>query len=603
MPSSASTYHLYFLFIFTFLSPTLFYCTDAAAQGNAMMSWDANTEDDLAGYNLYHGTSTGAYGSPTSLGLVTSHTVTGLQPGSHYFTVTAYDYAGNESAPTTEVSTTVSTTSNFQLSLVISGSGTVTSTTAGIACGTDCTEDYPVGTKVTLTATPGTGSSFSGWSGACSGTGSCVVTMAQAQSVTATFTVLPVTQALTVTLAGSGSGTVTSTTAGIACGTDCTEDYPVGTKVTLTATPGTGSSFSGWSGACQGNAACNVTLTSIQSVTAQFSEDPSEPPTPDPSPSPSVVSYMINFQPSGSTIPDGFQKDHGATYSPHRGYGWSRSLSDRDRQRNPDQRLDTFVYTSNRSPAIWTYDLPNGTYLVSFASGDASWGQGPHQITVEGESVINNLKSGRDEYVTLTDYPVTVTDGALTIALGGASRGNTMLNYVTITPGSSNPEPIPDPSPTSYMINFQPSGSTIPDGFQKDHGTTYSPHRGYGWSRSLEDRDRQRNPDQRLDTFVYTSNRSPATWTYDLPNGTYLVSLASGDASWSQGPHQITVEGESVINNLRSGRDEYVTLTDYPVTVTDGALTIALGGASRGNTMLNYVMIRPANPVLHTAVQ
>jgi beta-lactam-binding protein with PASTA domain len=40
---------------------------------------------------------------------------------------------------------------------------------------------------VTLAASPASGSSFTGWTGACSGTGTCTVTMDAAKSVTATF--------------------------------------------------------------------------------------------------------------------------------------------------------------------------------------------------------------------------------------------------------------------------------------------------------------------------------------------------------------------------------------------------------------------------------
>src|ERR1019366_6388363 len=46
---------------------------------------------------------------------------------------------------------------------------------------------YPSNTPVTLNATPAQGGMFSGWSGACSGTGPCNVTMTQNLSVTATF--------------------------------------------------------------------------------------------------------------------------------------------------------------------------------------------------------------------------------------------------------------------------------------------------------------------------------------------------------------------------------------------------------------------------------
>ena len=78
---------------------------------------------------------------------------------------------------------------------------------------------------------------------------------------------------LTVTKPGNGSGTVTGN--GFSCGADCTESYPGGTaiNVTLTASPATGSTFTGWSGAgCTGTGTCTVatTITSSLTVTATF---------------------------------------------------------------------------------------------------------------------------------------------------------------------------------------------------------------------------------------------------------------------------------------------------------------------------------------------
>jgi hypothetical protein len=75
------------------------------------------------------------------------------------------------------------------LTVILSGTGqgTVTSVPVGIDCMPDCSEDYEVGTVVTLTAAAENGSTFAGWQGPCSGTGSCVVTMDQAQTVTAVF--------------------------------------------------------------------------------------------------------------------------------------------------------------------------------------------------------------------------------------------------------------------------------------------------------------------------------------------------------------------------------------------------------------------------------
>jgi hypothetical protein len=72
------------------------------------------------------------------------------------------------------------------------GQGTITSNLPGISCGTICIFDYTSGTSVTLTATPDSGSSFSSWGGACSGTNNtCTITMNQAQNVTAGFNTNP----------------------------------------------------------------------------------------------------------------------------------------------------------------------------------------------------------------------------------------------------------------------------------------------------------------------------------------------------------------------------------------------------------------------------
>lgn len=75
-----------------------------------------------------------------------------------------------------------------ELSVTLSSAdGVVTSSPAGISCGTVCSSAYDPGAIVTLTATPNAGFELAGWSGACSGTGSCTVTMDRDRAVTATF--------------------------------------------------------------------------------------------------------------------------------------------------------------------------------------------------------------------------------------------------------------------------------------------------------------------------------------------------------------------------------------------------------------------------------
>ena len=147
------------------------------------------------------------------------------------------------------------------------GSGSVASVPGGIACPGVCSHEYADGTAVALTATPGPGSYFAGWSGDCTGTGACNLALSANRSATASFGLL---RTLSVTLAGPGSGSVASVPGGIACPGDCSEAYAEGLAVTLSATPAVGSFFLGWSGDCSGSDTCQPVLTADRAVTATF---------------------------------------------------------------------------------------------------------------------------------------------------------------------------------------------------------------------------------------------------------------------------------------------------------------------------------------------
>ena len=85
------------------------------------------------------------------------------------------------------------------------------------------------------------------------------------------ITVTPPVYDLTITKTGSGSGTVTSSPAGIDCGTDCTETYTEGAVVTLSAIPDAGSYFTGWTGGgCSGTDDCTGTMNADTDITATF---------------------------------------------------------------------------------------------------------------------------------------------------------------------------------------------------------------------------------------------------------------------------------------------------------------------------------------------
>lgn len=80
----------------------------SSSSNTATLSWSLNTETDLAGYKLYMGTASGVYSSITTMGKVTSYTISNLGLGTtYYFALTAYDTSGNESALSTEVSKSI----------------------------------------------------------------------------------------------------------------------------------------------------------------------------------------------------------------------------------------------------------------------------------------------------------------------------------------------------------------------------------------------------------------------------------------------------------------------------------------------------------------
>ncbi len=151
------------------------------------------------------------------------------------------------------------------------GSGTIAGMGTGINCGATCSNSNPMaGFGYLLTAAPGVGSTFAGWTGCDAAVGNmCVFTMAGNRTVNATFNATI--RALNVSVVG-GSGIITSNPAGISCSSgSCSASYIHGTNVTLTAS--SDRSFGGWGGDCASrgtNLTCTLAMTADKSVTANF---------------------------------------------------------------------------------------------------------------------------------------------------------------------------------------------------------------------------------------------------------------------------------------------------------------------------------------------
>lgn len=87
------------LLLLAFASPVL--------AGDVTLAWNPNSEPDLAGYKIYYGTASHAYGTPIVIGTQTTYTLTGLPAGTYYFAVTARNTSGLESGYSNEVSAAV----------------------------------------------------------------------------------------------------------------------------------------------------------------------------------------------------------------------------------------------------------------------------------------------------------------------------------------------------------------------------------------------------------------------------------------------------------------------------------------------------------------
>ena len=182
-------------------NPTNVTTSDAVCE-EIRVSW--NTAIGADSYNIYRNTSNSAPANPytsnvTSIPWYNTNVAVGT---SYYYWVESYSDTGG--AGSTKVAANTNSTggvspvacapNTFSLRVIKSGQGTVTSVPSGIACGTGCNNDFndfDENTVVVLTATPATGRIFTGWSGACSGTGQCSVLVDAPKTIYANFVIDP----------------------------------------------------------------------------------------------------------------------------------------------------------------------------------------------------------------------------------------------------------------------------------------------------------------------------------------------------------------------------------------------------------------------------
>jgi len=147
----------------------------------------------------------------------------------------------------------------YAVTVTVVGDGQVQDSTSVIKCPGTCSTSVAPGTSVALTA-KGAKGVFTGWSGACVGTSTtCTITVNSDAPVTATFKT-----PYKLVLKTNGTGTVSSNPSA--------SSYLEGSVVTVTAVPGAGATWKGWTGGgCSGlSLSCSVTIVADTTVTANF---------------------------------------------------------------------------------------------------------------------------------------------------------------------------------------------------------------------------------------------------------------------------------------------------------------------------------------------
>lgn len=190
----------------------------------------------------------------------------------------------------------------------------------------------------------------------------------------AAFARTPVTHALTVSISGSGSGSVTDGTSGISCPSACSNTYTANSVVTLTATPRSGSTFTGWSGACSGTGTCAVTMSSDMAVTATFTT--SAPPTPG-SPAPVLTSAPTAVTDAGagflgSVNPEGLPTTVYFQYGLDKRYSQVGASGPNYTRQTASQQVSADFSTHGIGPVTVAGLVPNALYHVRLVATNSA---------------------------------------------------------------------------------------------------------------------------------------------------------------------------------------------------------------------------------------
>ncbi|MDV6375360.1 Ig-like domain-containing protein [Deinococcus arenicola] len=269
---------------------------------------------------------------------------------------------------------------------------------------------------------------------------------------------------------------------------------------------------------------------------------------------------------------------------------------------NPTPPTSATVTGVTVNPTAATLKINEQKTFVATVKGTGSFDSGvtwtsskPNVATVAATGVVTAISDGQTSIVATSR-----TDAKQAATAAVTVTGTTPVTSI------------------NAMINFQPASSATPAGFVADTGAAYNDALGYGWVRQdslnaathtpldvgVNARDRALpGLEAQLNTFIHMqynanssgpSERTPAAWEYKVPNGTYTVTVSTGDGATSlDSQHALNIEGQKAILPYLPADTNKFRSVALRVDVSDGRLTIDATGGT--NTKINYVTIASGN--------
>ncbi|MFH1242576.1 MAG: fibronectin type III domain-containing protein, partial [Pseudomonadota bacterium] len=550
----------------------------AAFSAEIRIAWDPNSEPDLAGYKVYYGMSSGAYGPPLSVGNVTTYTLADLTPGQTYFiAVKATDTSYNDSGFSNEVS-------GVAADPILSYN--ITTDVPGLQITVDGATYYM---PQSFTWTPGSSHTVSVPSPQYGGTGTQYVFAfwsdggAQSHTITVpsssiTYTASFVTQySLTTSVTPPGGGTVSPP--GV-------NWYNSGDSVSVSAIPNAGYAFSSWTGGPGSTNPAMLTMSWPRSVTANFTavaEIVSIPATPTGSTS-GVTDTSYSYSTGGSTSTLG----HSVEYQ----FDWK------------GDGTDLSAWGATTQAKVWTvvgtYQVRARARCVSHTGIVSGWSNGltlsiglaPVSCTVATNP------SGLQIAVDGTTYTASrafswVPGSTHTVSVSSPQSGGTGIQYVfsSWSDGGAQSHTITVPSSSatytaSFVTQYSLTTSVTPPG-----GGTVSPP-GVNWYNSGQDVSV---------SGTASAGYSFSSWTGDLSGSTSpgfltLNGPRSATANFIQNQYTLTVTvnpsaGGSVTKSPNSPTYVYGEQVTLTAAANSGYSFSGWSGDASGTTSSTTIMI------------